>query len=296
MHYGPTAAIEVLTDLPPTPSLRPARPTPSLRRGQSAHCSLLTVPYALLITHWRALLTAHHSLLTVPYSLFRTHCSSLIGVHCSLLTTHCSLFLTHCSVRTAHHSLACIAHCSPLTAHCSLLTAPYALLSTHWRALLTAHLSLFLTHCSSLIGVLISHWRALPTVPYALLSTYWRSLLTAHHSLLITHSRLQVEVRAGAESFGKGNRRRMRFGALLRKARRPLLTCAHLASAVPTCLRTVRAWGAGPLVQGPPCCSTGRSSGAAPLGQGLEPRAEPGVLLSAPWHHHRWRRVRRNTI
>ena len=190
MHYGPTAAIEVLTDLPPTPSLRPARPTPSLRRGQSAHCSLLTVPYALLI----------------------------------------------------------------------------------------------------------SHWRALPTVPYALLSTYWRSLLTAHHSLLITHSRLQVEVRAGAESFGKGNRRRMRFGALLRKARRPLLTCAHLASAVPTCLRTVRAWGAGPLVQGPPCCSTGRSSGAAPLGQGLEPRAEPGVLLSAPWHHHRWRRVRRNTI
>jgi len=164
MHYGPTAAIEVLTDLPPTPSLRPARPTPSLRRGQSAHCSLLTVPYALLITHWRALLTAHHSLLTVPYSLLRTHCSSLTGVHCSLLTTHCSLFLTHCSVRTAQHSLACIAHCSPLT-------VPYSLLITHWRA----HQSLAcIAHCS------------VRTAQHLLAFTAHCAPLTAHHSLTTT--------------------------------------------------------------------------------------------------------------
>ena len=81
--------------------------------------------------------------------------------------------------------------------------------------------------CQLQVGVLAYRPRpalasaSLLTVPYSLLVTHWRSRPTTHHSLRITHSRLQVEVRAGAESFGKGNRRRMRFGALLRKAAGP---------------------------------------------------------------------------
>ena len=69
--------------------------------------------------------------------------------------------------------------------------------------------SLFLTHRSSLTGVCSPH---------------------PHHALRSTHSRLQVEVRAGADSFGKGNRRRMRFGALLHKVGRPVLTRVAVAN------------------------------------------------------------------
>ena len=105
---------------------------------------------------------------------------------------------------------------------------------------------------------------------------------------------LQVEVRAGAESFGRGNKRRMRFGALLRKAAAHVHVLAESRPRPPACAPHVpepqgrslhcRAWHAAHLPT--------RTSGASM--RKMSPQRQELLLPNSPQTGHYWRlRLRR---